>query len=161
MENNNYQEATRGIGKQIKLPLKDAFRISLQNIKIRFWRSFITVGGILLGIAFLMSVFTTSSLNEALLKYGPENIKLSISKVSQNVNERQIWVVVLSLIVCVVGITNAMLMSVTERYKEIGTMKCLGALDRFIVELFLLESSFQGLIGSFLGAFAGMIVPLL
>ena len=49
-----------------------------------------------------------------------------------------------------------MLMSVTERYREIGTMKCLGALNRFIVELFLLESSFQGLVGSSLGAVAGM-----
>jgi hypothetical protein len=34
-----------------------------------------------------------------------------------------------------------MLMSVTERYKEIGTMKCLGALDNFIVKVFpLIES---------------------
>lgn len=68
---------------------------------------------------------------------------------------RGIWLVTLSLMVCVVGITNAMLMSVTERFREIGTMKCLGALDAFIVKLFLIESSLQGVVGSILGAFIG------
>ena len=46
----------------------------------------------------------------------------------------------MSLLVCTVGITNSMLMAVTERFKEIGTMKCLGALDSFVVVLFMLES---------------------
>jgi ABC-type lipoprotein release transport system permease subunit len=49
-----------------------------------------------------------------------------------------------------------MLMSVTERFREIGTMKCLGALDSFIVKLFLIESSLQGVVGSLLGAFIGL-----
>ena len=67
----------------------------------------------------------------------------------------------MSLIVCVVGIANAMLMSVTERFREIGTMKCLGALDRFVVELFLLESGFQGLLGAILGSLIGFISIML
>jgi ABC-type lipoprotein release transport system permease subunit len=49
-----------------------------------------------------------------------------------------------------------MLMSVTERFREIGTMKCLGALDRFVVRLFLIESSFQGAAGSIVGAVIGL-----
>ena len=56
------------------------------------------------------------------------------------------------------GITNAMLMSVAERYREIGTMKCLGALDSFIVKLFLLEASFQGLIGTIAGVVIGFLL---
>ena len=68
---------------------------------------------------------------------------------------RGIWLVTLSLMVCVVGITNAMLMSVTERFREIGTMKCLGALDKFVVKLFLIESSLQGVVGSVAGAIIG------
>jgi protein involved in polysaccharide export with SLBB domain len=68
---------------------------------------------------------------------------------------RQLWLVVMSLIVCTIGITNSMLMSVTERFKEIGTMKCLGALDKFVVELFLLESSMLGLFASFAGWLVG------
>ena len=54
-----------------------------------------------------------------------------------------------------------MLMVVTERYKEIGTMKCLGALNKFIIELFVLESAFQGLLGSFLGVIIGVTAMFL
>lgn len=72
--------------------------------------------------------------------------------------KRKLWLVSLSLLVCIVGITNAMLMSVTERFREIGTMKCLGALDRFVVRLFLIESSFQGAAGSILGALIGLLL---
>jgi hypothetical protein len=71
---------------------------------------------------------------------------------------RGVWLVTLSLMVCVVGITNAMLMSVTERYREIGTMKCLGALDIFVVKLFLIESALQGVAGSLAGAVIGFLL---
>ncbi|MCM8757170.1 MAG: FtsX-like permease family protein, partial [Candidatus Omnitrophica bacterium] len=71
---------------------------------------------------------------------------------------RSIWLVSLSLLVCVVGIVNAMLMSVTERSREIGTMKCLGALDRFVMELFLLESLAHGLLGSIVGSVIGVLI---
>jgi hypothetical protein len=71
---------------------------------------------------------------------------------------RGVWLVTLSLMVCVVGITNAMLMSVTERFREIGTMKCLGALDKFVVKLFLIESSLQGVAGSLAGAIIGFLL---
>lgn len=70
-------------------------------------------------------------------------------------NYRRLWLVLMSLMVCTIGICNSMLMSVTERFKEIGTMKCLGALDRFVVTLFLLESMFLGMIASLLGAIVG------
>ena len=53
-----------------------------------------------------------------------------------------------------------MLMSVTERFREIGTMKCLGALDTFIVKLFLLESTFQGLAGTSAGILIGFALTL-
>ena len=66
------------------------------------------------------------------------------------------WVIGLALLVAFVGILNAMLMSVTERFREIGTMKCLGALDGFIVKLFLLESLFQGTVGTLLGILLGL-----
>lgn len=68
------------------------------------------------------------------------------------------WVIGLALLVAFVGILNAMLMSVTERFREIGTMKCLGALDSFIVKLFLLESLFQGTVGTLLGIIVGLLV---
>lgn len=74
---------------------------------------------------------------------------------------RMYWIVAVSLLITVGGITNAMLMSVTERFREIGTMKCLGALSTFVVKLFLIESSLIGLVGSFLGCVAGVGFSLL
>ena len=71
------------------------------------------------------------------------------------------WIVVLSLLVCAVGIVNAQLMAVTERFREIGTMKCLGALDSFVLRLFLLEAGFQGLVGSLAGALLGALAGVL
>ena len=71
------------------------------------------------------------------------------------------WVIGLALLVAFVGILNAMLMSVTERFREIGTMKCLGALDSFIVKLFLLESLFQGVAGTAAGLIVGTAVSFI
>ena len=45
------------------------------------------------------------------------------------IQERMLWLILVSMVVCAVGIANAMLMSVTERFREIATLKCLGALD--------------------------------
>ena len=71
------------------------------------------------------------------------------------------WIVFLSLLVCVVGIVNAQLMAVTERFREIGTIKCLGALDSFVLRLFILEAGMQGLAGAGIGALLGGVASLL
>ena len=71
------------------------------------------------------------------------------------------WLLGLALLVAFVGILNAMLMSVTERFREIGTMKCLGALDSFIVKLFVIESLFQGVVGTAIGLILGVGVSVL
>jgi putative ABC transport system permease protein len=70
--------------------------------------------------------------------------------------QKATWLVAMSLLVSFVGITNSMLMSVTERYKEIGTFKCLGALDNFIIKMFLIESGLLGFFGSLVGALVGL-----
>ncbi|MCS7180041.1 MAG: FtsX-like permease family protein, partial [bacterium] len=84
-----------------------------------------------------------------------------IPKLIENLPElkvRQKWLISLSLLVCTVGIINSMLMAVTERSREIGTMKCLGALDRFVMELFLLEAMIHGIGGSILGGILGILI---
>jgi hypothetical protein len=70
---------------------------------------------------------------------------------------RNTWIVVISLFVTVIGIANSMLMSVTERFREIGTMKCLGALSGFVRRMFLIESSMVGLAGALAGAVVGVL----
>ena len=148
-------EQKEKIGKQVVLPMSKAVEISVKSIKTRLGRSMITASGIILAIAFLMSIFVSDSINKTLLEKGSLKVRVQLQNMGGEEQVKQIWLVVLSLLVCVVGIANAMLMSVTERYKEIGTMKCLGALDKFIIKLFLLESGFMGLFGSIAGALLG------
>lgn len=71
---------------------------------------------------------------------------------------RMTWLAIVSMLVCAVGIANAMLMSVTERFREIATLKCLGALDGFIMAVFLIEAGLLGLVGGVGGALAGFLL---
>ena len=148
------------IRSQIELPLSEALRISFQSLRIRFWRSIITTLGIVFGIAFLVAVLSGGTIRAAVLSEQVETVDVLAQEEEPGIPAHQYWLVIMSLVVCVVGISNAMLMSVTERFREIGTMKCLGALDRFIVELFLLESGFQGLAGAILGAVLGALFAI-
>lgn len=163
------------IQKQISLPWADAARISFRNVTLRLGRAAITGAGVVLGIAFLMSVWTGKVITDG-LEADKAQSAFSVARVAgegetapgmedaelekQARNARQGWLVVMSLLVCGVGITNSMLMSVTERFREIGTMKCLGALDSFIVRLFLIESVVLGFLGSVVGALVGHLIML-
>lgn len=64
----------------------------------------------------------------------------------------------LALLVGAFGIANIMLVSVTERTKEIGIMKANGAQNRAVMGLFLAESVMLGLAGAIVGIPAGLAV---
>ena len=53
---------------------------------------------------------------------------------------------------------NAMLMSITERFREIATMKCLGATDTYILMQFMMEAGMQGFCGGLLGVVIGFAI---
>ena len=152
------------VRQQIELPFMESVRISFQSLMIRFYRSIITTAGIALGIAFLVSVWTTAEVDFKIKEGSGQRQEITLGDEQEEggkITKKQLWLVTMSLIVCVVGIANAMLMSVTERFREIGTMKCLGALDGFVVRLFLLESAFQGFVGALIGALIGVMVSIL
>ena len=74
---------------------------------------------------------------------------------------RQIFLLCISFLVCMVGIANAMLMSITERFREIATMKCLGATDRYILLQFMMEAALQGFVGGIVGVVLGFLIAFL
>jgi putative ABC transport system permease protein len=63
----------------------------------------------------------------------------------------------IALLVGAVGIITTLYTSVNERIKEIGTMKAIGAKNRFILSLFMSEALLIGLLGSTLGILMGMV----
>ena len=130
----------------ISFPLGEAFRYCLEGIKKRFTRALITAISILLGIAFYVTI---RSMNVILPNVG-----------QQPPQAYQMMMAIIALLVCGVGIINSMLMSVTERYKEIGTIKCLGATDGSVLEIFLIEALLLGLLGGVIGSFAGWIAAI-
>ena len=57
----------------------------------------------------------------------------------------------ISLIVAGIGIMNVQITSVLERTREIGIMKAIGAKDRTILSVFLIETLFIGILGALFG----------
>lgn len=66
-----------------------------------------------------------------------------------------------SLFVAALGITNTMIMSISERTREIGVMKALGCYLGNIRATFLMEAGFIGLIGGIAGAVISYIISLI
>lgn len=86
--------------------------------------------------------------------FSMESIRKEVEK-----NARQVQLMLgglgaISLFVAAIGITNTMIMSISERTKEIGVMKALGCYVKDIRKMFLMESGAIGLIG---GAFACLV----
>ncbi|MGE4556865.1 MAG: ABC transporter permease [Desulfovibrionaceae bacterium] len=154
----------------VVLPFRKSVEISVKSLKVRFFRNLITALSLALAVSFVTFVFVTTDTAQGLfesgkpalldmLRHAGYDVSPGVTAVGGGPKER--WIVALSLLVCAVGIVNAQLMAVTERFREIGTMKCLGALDQFILRLFLLEAAMQGVAGSFLGAIFGGLAAVL
>jgi putative ABC transport system permease protein len=67
------------------------------------------------------------------------------------------FIALVALIVAALGITNTMLTTVLERTREIGIMKAVGAKDRQILTMFLIEGGLIGLIGGVCGVILGWL----
>jgi hypothetical protein len=162
--------ASDRVDRLVVLPFVKSVEISFKSIQVRFFRSLITTMSLVLAVSFLSFVNVSNDVANGLLSTRDYSLRQALIKSGYDLGPldtrvestpKQRWIVILSLLVCVVGIVNAQLMAVTERFREIGTMKCLGALDRFILRLFLLEAGMQGIAGAGAGSLLGALFSLL
>jgi len=130
--------ASENVQRTGALPVSKAVQISISSMRTRFTRSVLNAGVVALSVAFFAYVLVSGASSPE----GPGNRTL-------------LWSVLLSILVAAVGITNSFLITVSERFREIGTLKCLGARDRFVILIVVLEALFVGVAGSLAGSTAG------
>jgi len=156
--------------RRVVLPWRRTIQMCIANVRHRFGRSTLTFICIAVVVAFFASSMSYQFIIDKAMKSDDVHIQAVLEKAGvfthdkqslEKQKDQQIWLMTLSAILCLVGITNTILMSVTERFREIGTLKCLGALNEFIVRLFLIENVFIGLIASLIGGLLGCMLAAL
>lgn len=88
------------------------------------------------------------------------DIQQAISQSSQTMTMLLTVIAAISLLVGGIGIMNIMLVSVTERTKEIGLRKAIGATGKDIMNQFLVESVVVGVVGGVIGILSGIVLAV-
>jgi len=95
---------------------------------------------------------------EAFAVYTPEQLLSQLKNILGAIKILLSGIAAISLVVGGIGIMNSMFTSVLERRREIGIMKAVGAKNRDVLLLFLIESGMIGLIGGLIGIGLGISV---
>jgi putative ABC transport system permease protein len=89
----------------------------------------------------------------------PDKMIESFQGITSGITLAMIFIALVSLLIGGVGVMNIMLVSVTERTREIGVRKAVGAFRRDIVLQFLTEAATLSLLGGAIGVAVGVAVP--
>ncbi len=85
----------------------------------------------------------------------PENLIETVRRYLRVVEIVLAGIGVIALAIAALGITNALLAAIRERRREIGVLKALGARDRDVRRIFLLEAGMTGFVGGAIGTGVG------
>ena len=88
----------------------------------------------------------------------PENLLASVRRYLRVVEIVLSAVGIIALVVAALGISNAMLAAVRERRREIGVLKAIGARDRDVYRVFLVEAGTLGFLGGVFGTALGWLI---
>jgi putative ABC transport system permease protein len=88
----------------------------------------------------------------------PENFIATIQRYLHVVEIVLAAIGIIALVIAAIGITNALLAAVRERRQEIGVLKAIGARDRDVLRVFMVEAGIVGFIGGVLGVAAGWTI---
>ena len=88
----------------------------------------------------------------------PENLIETVRRYLRVVEIVLAGIGLIALMIAALGITNALLAAIRERRREIGVLKAIGARDRDIRRLFLIEAGLTGLVGGLLGTVVGYLI---
>ncbi len=91
----------------------------------------------------------------------PDKMIESFQGITRGITLAMVFIAFVSLVIGGVGVMNIMLVSVTERTREIGVRKAVGAFRRDIVLQFLTEATTLSLLGGAIGIVVGIAVPTL
>ncbi|MDQ2978791.1 MAG: FtsX-like permease family protein, partial [Acidobacteriota bacterium] len=89
----------------------------------------------------------------------PDKMIESFQGITRGITLAMVFIAFVSLLIGGVGVMNIMLVSVTERTREIGVRKAVGAFRRDIVLQFLTEAATLSLLGGAIGVVVGIAVP--
>jgi putative ABC transport system permease protein len=91
--------------------------------------------------------------------FTPDKMIESFKGITQGVTMAMVFIAGVSLLIGGVGVMNIMLVSVTERTREIGVRKAVGAYRRDIVLQFLTEATTLSALGGIVGVLLGVAIP--
>ncbi len=127
--------------------ISDHIELSFSNLWKRKLRTSLTTAGVMVGIGALVSMISFGLGMQRNITDTFYYLDMVLSAVGM-----------IAIVVAALGIINTMVMSILERYSEIGIMKAVGASDRDIQKIFFFESCSIGFLGGVFGLGLGWSV---